>query len=129
MKATFFEHQKKMVFLAKDSLSIKRKVLDRFTEKDLYPYSKFYLRKIKECTGSYWEHHFSTVSIVSINEACMNYLGQDIGSDEGQLFALKVMDYMLQVHNLHHLATIKERQMDRSPIFSSITFFLRQSNR
>jgi ribonucleoside-triphosphate reductase (formate) len=32
---------------AKESLVIKRKVLERFTEKNLYPYSKFYLREIK----------------------------------------------------------------------------------
>ena len=44
-----------MVHLAAESLMIKRKVLEQFTDKNLYPYSKFYLRDIKKatraCTG------------------------------------------------------------------------------
>jgi anaerobic ribonucleoside-triphosphate reductase len=42
----FFGRLKEMMLLAKESLSIKRKVLEKFTDKNLYPYSKFYLREI-----------------------------------------------------------------------------------
>jgi anaerobic ribonucleoside-triphosphate reductase len=93
----FFENLKKMVILAKKSLSIKRKVLERFTDQNLYPYSKFYLREIKQAKGSYWVNHFSTIGIVGMNEACLNLLGADIGSEKGLRFSLNVMDFLRQM--------------------------------
>jgi len=88
----FFERLRKMAHMAKESLSIKRKILERFTERNLYPYSKFYLREVKEGTGFYWKNHFSTIGIIGMNEACLNFLGKDLGSQEGLKFSLKVMD-------------------------------------
>ena len=90
----FFDHLKKMVLLAKESLTIKRKVLEKFTENNLYPYTKFYLRQVKEGKCKYWANHFSTIGIIGMNEACLNLFGRDIGSDKGQVFALKTMDYL-----------------------------------
>ncbi len=90
----FFERLKKMILLAKESLAIKRKVLEKFTENNLYPYTRFYLRQVKESKGLYWGNHFSTIGIIGMNEACLNLFGQDIGSDKGQVFALKTMDYL-----------------------------------
>jgi len=49
----FFEALAKMMDLAKNSLEIKRKVLERFTEQGLYPYTKFYLKDIKNTFGGY----------------------------------------------------------------------------
>jgi ribonucleoside-triphosphate reductase len=82
------------VRIAVDSLLIKRKVLEKFTEKNLYPYSRYYLREIKQGTGYYWKNHFSTVGIIGMNEACLNFLKKDIGTVEGQAFALAVMDHL-----------------------------------
>jgi ribonucleoside-triphosphate reductase len=82
-----------MVILAKESLSIKRKVLEKFTDKNLYPYSRFYLREIKKGSGLYWKNHFSTIGLIGMNEACLNFLGEDIGSERGRRFSLKVMDF------------------------------------
>ena len=79
--------------LAVKSLTIKRKVLEKFTEKNLYPYSRFYLREIKQNTGTFWKNHFSTIGIIGMNEACVNFINKDIGTMEGQAFALRVMDY------------------------------------
>jgi ribonucleoside-triphosphate reductase len=90
----FFERLREMIYLAKESLVVKRKVLENFTEKNLYPYSKFYLREIKEGSDQYWKNHFSTIGIIGMNEACLNFLGADIGSAEGQAFSLRVMDYI-----------------------------------
>ncbi len=92
----FFSHLKDNIKLAAESLTIKRKVLEKFTDRNLYPYSKFYLRDIKKASNLYWKNHFSTVGIIGMNEACINFLGKDknIGSDEGQAFALKVMDFI-----------------------------------
>lgn len=90
----FFARLAKLVHLAKDSLSIKRKVLERFTDQNLYPYSKFYLREIKNGTGLYWKNHFSTIGILGMNEACINFIGEDITGESGQAFSLKVMDFL-----------------------------------
>ncbi|QTA78888.1 Anaerobic ribonucleoside-triphosphate reductase [Desulfonema limicola] len=90
----FFQHLEVMIMLAKESLIIKRKILENFTEKDLYPYSKFYLREVKNGSGFYWKNHFSTFGIIGMNEACLNFLGQGITTEAGQAFALRVMDFI-----------------------------------
>ncbi|PID30049.1 ribonucleoside triphosphate reductase [Candidatus Saccharibacteria bacterium] len=81
---------------ARDSLEVKRKTLEQLTEKNLYPYTKFYLRDIKQRFGSYWKNHFSTIGLLGMNEAILNLLGTDIGSDEGRAFAERVLDHMRQ---------------------------------
>jgi len=93
-EADFFARLSRQVRLAAESLIIKRKVLEQFTDKNLYPYSKFYLREIKNASGIYWKNHFSTIGIIGMNEACLNFLGRDITTAEGQRFALRVMDFL-----------------------------------
>ena len=90
----FFERLSKLMELAKESLEIKRRVLEEFTERGLYPYSKFYLRNIKQAFGEYWKNHFSTIGLIGMNEACLNFLGCSIGEKEGHKFAIKVLDFM-----------------------------------
>jgi len=90
----FFERLEKLMELAKESLEIKRKVLEEFTERGLYPYSKFYLRNIKQGFGEYWKNHFSTIGLIGMNEACLNFLGCGIGEKDGHRFAIKVLDFM-----------------------------------
>lgn len=84
----------KLMELAKESLEIKRKVIEQLTENGLYPYSKFYLRNIRKKNGAYWDNHFSTIGLVGMNELLLNFLGTDITSKEGNAFAEKVMDFM-----------------------------------
>lgn len=79
---------------AKESLEVKRKTLEVLTDKNLYPYTKFYLRDIKKRFGVYWKNHFSTIGLIGMNEAALNLLGADIGSDEGREFAERTLDYM-----------------------------------
>lgn len=93
----FFARLHEKVHLATDSLTIKRKILEKFTDRNLYPYSKYYLREIKNGNGLYWKNHFSTIGIVGMNEACLNFLGEDIASEAGQAFSLKVMDFIREL--------------------------------
>lgn len=85
------------VQFASSSLEIKRKTIEEQTRRGLYPYSAFYLRSIKEKTGSYWANHFNTIGLVGMNEACLNFLGQDLTSEAGQEFAIRTLDYMRQL--------------------------------
>ena len=80
--------------LAKESLMIKREVLESFTDKGLYPYSRFYLRNIKKSFGCYWKNHFSTIGIIGMNDALLNLSGTDITRAEGVEFSLRVMEFM-----------------------------------
>ena len=93
-KAEFFEVLKDRMEVAKESLEIKRKLLERLTDAGLYPYTKFYLRDIKARFGVYWKNHFSTIGLVGMNEACENLLNCGIIDKEGHDFAVEVMDYM-----------------------------------
>ena len=79
---------------AKESLEVKRKTLEVLTDKNLYPYTKFYLRDIKKRFNSYWKNHFSTIGLIGMNEAAENLLGVDIGSSKGREFAERTLDYM-----------------------------------
>ncbi len=90
----FLARLDRLMTLARKSLEVKRRVLEGFTEKGLYPYTKFYLRSVKERFGRYWANHFSTIGLVGMNEASLNLLGKDIGTEEGEAFAVRVMDHM-----------------------------------
>ena len=90
----FFERLEKLMEIAKDSLEIKRKALENFTENGLYPYSKRYLRGVKESFGKYWKNHFSTIGLVGMNEAILNLLGYNIATQDGLEFAVKVLTFM-----------------------------------
>lgn len=80
--------------LARDSLEVKRKVLERLAEGQLYPYTRYYLRHVRERSGATWTNHFSTIGLVGLHEACLNLLGQGIETEAGQAFARDVLDAM-----------------------------------
>ncbi|MFA7087756.1 MAG: ribonucleoside triphosphate reductase [Patescibacteria group bacterium] len=80
--------------LAKESLEIKRKIIEKFTEDRLYPYSMYYLDGIRERFGSYWKNHFSTIGLNGMNEAALNLMGKDISTPEGHAFAAEMLDFM-----------------------------------
>jgi len=90
----FFERLDVLVDLAKASLEIKRKVLETYTANGLYPYTKHYLQRIFERNELYWKNHFSTIGIIGMNEACLNFLHCTIAAEEGHRFALRVMDHL-----------------------------------
>src|SRR5271157_2767128 len=90
----FFERLETLMETARDSLEIKRKVLEAFTESGLYPYSKRYLGYVKEGFDRYWKNHFSTIGIVGMNEAIMNLFGVNIGTSDGTEFAIRVLSFM-----------------------------------
>jgi len=93
-KKEFLERLDRIMDLAQESLEIKRKALEDFMEKGLYPYSKFYLAGVKKIRGSYWGNHFSTIGLTGMNEALLNLMRADIASSKGRKFALEVLDFM-----------------------------------
>lgn len=95
-KKEFYERLGKIMDLAKESLEIKRKTLENYTEKGLYPYSKHFLSNIKLQRGEYWGNHFSTIGIIGMNESLLNFFGgkNGISSVKGNKFAQEVLEFM-----------------------------------
>jgi anaerobic ribonucleoside-triphosphate reductase len=82
----FFARIDNIMDISAESLDIKRKFVEKMLEAGMYPYTKRYLGTLN--------NHFSTIGIVGMNECCLNFLGKDISTDEGQEFAVKVLTYM-----------------------------------
>ena len=93
-KKEFFERLARLMNLAKESLEIKRKALEDFMEKGLYPYSKYYLASVKKLRNSYYGNHFSTIGLIGMNEALLNFIGENIASRRGRRFAIEILDFM-----------------------------------
>lgn len=90
----YFECLGTVMDLAKESLDLKRRVLEELTKQGLYPYSQVYLDSIYSRFGEYWRNHFSTIGLNGLNESIVNFLSTDIGSREGLAFAKRVLTFM-----------------------------------
>ncbi len=93
-KEEFFNRLEELMDLAKNSLEIKRKTMEHFTEIGLYPYCRHYLDGIKMRFNKFWANHFSTIGLNGTNEALINFMGKNIGTKEGQKFAQEILDFM-----------------------------------
>ncbi|MBN1954627.1 MAG: ribonucleoside triphosphate reductase [Anaerolineae bacterium] len=93
-EADFLLRLEALMEIGRTSLEIKRQVLELRTEQGLYPYSRHYLRAIKQRFGSYWNNHFSTIGLIGMNEACLNLLGVGIAAPEGQQLAIRTLEFM-----------------------------------
>nr|MBD3359330.1 ribonucleoside triphosphate reductase [Candidatus Buchananbacteria bacterium] len=110
-KKEFLDSLEVIMKIAQTSLDLKRKVVEKFTEEGLYPYSKYYLEDIKSKFGEYWKNHFNTIGIAGMNEAVLNLIGEDITTAEGNKAAQeildfmrdKLMDYQNETNNLYNL--------------------------
>ena len=92
----FYAELDNMMDIAKRSLIIKRGVIEGLTDDGLYPYSSFYLRKVKEQSGEYWSNHFLTIGILGMSDAILNMFGTSIASDKGREFSEDVLNHMLE---------------------------------
>jgi len=96
-KKEFFERLEHLMNLAKESLEIKRKALDDFMDKGLYPFSRHYLSDVKKMRNTYFGNHFSTIGLIGMNETLLNFMGVGIADKQGKKFALEIMDFMRDV--------------------------------
>ncbi len=85
-KEEFFEKLGDLLDIGKISLEIKRNIIQKQMDAGLLPYTKRYLESLK--------HHFSTIGLNGMNEACLNFLNKDIGTEDGKEFAGEVLDFM-----------------------------------
>ena len=87
-KEEFYKRLDRMMDISARSLKIKRDVISKLLDEGLYPYTKRYL-------GSF-EHHFSTIGLIGMNEAGLNakWLRKDLTHAETQEFTKEVLNHM-----------------------------------
>ena len=101
--------------IAKESLEIKRKILEKMTDQNLYPYTSFYLRNIKKRFNQYWSNHFSTIGIIGMHEACLRLFNQGIDTKQGKDFAIKVLNHMRDVMQTYQDETGNHYNLEATP--------------
>ncbi|MDR3131279.1 MAG: ribonucleoside triphosphate reductase [Treponema sp.] len=87
-ETAFFTRLSEIMNLAKESLVIKRKAVNRLLEAGLFPYTRRYL--------SCLDNHFNTIGLVGMNECILNFLGEGttIATEQGRAFALSTLRFM-----------------------------------
>ncbi len=85
----FFRRLEYMMDISARALDIKRKVINKYMDMGLYPYTKRYL-------PDGFVNHFSTIGLVGMNEACLNasWIGKDLTAPESAAWTEKVLDFM-----------------------------------
>ncbi|MFA7661057.1 MAG: ribonucleoside triphosphate reductase, partial [Anaerovoracaceae bacterium] len=106
---------RKLMEYAKEICDSKREMLEKYMDSGLYPYSRFYLTGVKQATGGYFKNHFSTIGLNGMNEACLNLLGMDITTEEGNAFAVEIMDFMNRIIQLFQEETGNLWNLEASP--------------
>ncbi len=83
-----YERLDELLRYAKDSLEVKRKVIQRLIDQGLFPYTRRYLGTLR--------NHFSTIGVNGINEMIRNFTGgaHDITTEVGHAFALRLLDHL-----------------------------------
>ncbi len=103
-EAALFERLDTLLELGRDSLEIKRRVVQRYMDEGLFPYTKRYLGTLR--------NHFSTLGVNGVNEMIRNFTSdrEDITTPWGHAFAVRLLD--------HVRARIKSFQAETGTMFN-----------
>jgi anaerobic ribonucleoside-triphosphate reductase len=84
----FYNALDRLLVMAKTSLEMKRKVIQRHMDGGLFPYTQRYLGTLR--------NHFSTIGVNGVNECIRNFTGdrEDISTEKGILFAHSLLDFI-----------------------------------
>jgi len=87
-EASLIHHVDRLMELAKNSLEIKRKMIQRYMDGGLYPYTKRYLGTLR--------NHFSTIGVNGLNEMVQNFTADehDISDDWGREFSTRLLTHV-----------------------------------
>ncbi len=103
----FFEKLRHYMDLAKESLEIKRRIVNENLRRGLLPFTKVYL--------GHFHNHFSTIGLIGMHEALMNLFGYGIYEKEGLLFAIKTLKFMREVLKLYQDETGNLYNLEATP--------------
>jgi anaerobic ribonucleoside-triphosphate reductase len=111
----FKKQVRKLMEYAKEICEGKREMLEKYMDAGLYPYSRYYLSGVKKATGEYFKNHFSTIGLNGMNEACINFMDKSLSTEEGNEFAVEIMDFMNRVIQLYQEETGSLWNLEASP--------------
>ncbi len=116
-KKDFYKRLDRLMDIAKESLTVKRALIEKYMDRGLYPYSKFYLKDVKERFGEYFKNHFNTIGILGLNEAMINFfdIKSDLTSKKGRAFALEIMNHMREKLMTYQIETNQLFNLEASP--------------
>lgn len=106
-KEEYFSMLFEMMDIAKESLEIKRRVVERNLKAGLMPYAASYLNS--------FDNHFSTIGIVGMHESLLNFLGKGINTKEGKTFAIEVLQKMRERLSLYQELTGHLYNLEATP--------------
>ncbi|MGD9638128.1 MAG: ribonucleoside triphosphate reductase [Alphaproteobacteria bacterium] len=109
--------------VARTSLEIKRKVIQRHMDSGLFPYTKRYLGTLR--------NHFSTIGVNGINEMIRNFTNDeyDIADDFGNQFALKVLDHIREKMVIFQKETGHMYNLEATPAEGATYRFAREDKK
>ncbi|WP_352419021.1 ribonucleoside triphosphate reductase [Proteiniborus sp.] len=125
----FKKKVRELMEISKEICETKRKVLERYMDAGLYPYSRYYLQSVKDAHGEYFKNHFSTIGLNGMNEACVNLLGKDITTEEGRDFAIDIMEFMNRVIQIFQEETGSLWNLEASPAEGAAYRFARMDKK
>ena len=109
--------------MAKDSLEIKRKVVQRLMDDGLFPYTRRYLGKLR--------NHFSTIGVNGINEMIRNFTNDkdDITTEFGHNFALRLLDHLRERMKSYQEETGSLYNLEATPAEGTTYRFAREDKK
>ncbi len=125
----FFNELDNLTNIAKTSLEIKRKIVEKQSDHGLYPYSCFYLKSVKERTGKFWDNHFNTIGITGMNECLLNFIGEDITTKKGQEFSIKILNHLRSKMQDYQEETGNIYNLEATPAESTATRFAKMDKK
>ncbi len=87
-KAALLQQLDRLLEMARQSLEVKRKVIQQHMDAGLYPYTKRYLGTLR--------NHFSTIGVNGLHEMVRNFTddAEGLHSEAGRALALEVLDHV-----------------------------------
>lgn len=124
----FFSRLDEVVEKARIALEKRRERVEELTDRGLYPYTAVYLQNVKQRFGRWWANHFSTIGIVGMNEACVNFLGVPLIEPESRAFAIRVLHFLRKKMQLFQEETGNFYNLEATPA-ESTSFRLARKDR
>ncbi len=109
--------------MAKDSLEIKRKIVQRLMDDGLFPYTRRYLGKLR--------NHFSTIGVNGINEMIRNFTSdrEDITTEFGHDLAIRLLDHLRERMKSYQEETGSLYNLEATPAEGTTYRFAREDKK
>src|SRR5512133_1476300 len=122
-EAALYARVDELMDIAKNCLELKRKVIQRYMDAGLFPYTKRYLGTLR--------NHFSTIGVNGINEMIRNFSrdAYDITTEEGHALAVRFLDHVREQITRFQEETGHLYNLEATPAEGTTYRFAREDNK